>query len=78
MSDWRDLRWGAYDPVSTDGYLPSIPMRDGAAANTQKDSAYPGADRYPLPEGLRRTRKGPLNKSTGRRPLGRLLPPSPP
>jgi hypothetical protein len=76
MSDFRDKRGGPYDPVTKAGN----PQPDQVKENTTprqkaqwgsdvRPEPMPGADQvYPLPEGLERERKGPLNKDTGRRP----------
>jgi hypothetical protein len=72
QGDLQDRRQGAYDPVAN---------VHGADSGKQiaRERAQPGADGrgkpgpttsvYPhsLPEGLKRRRKGPLNKTTGRR-----------
>jgi len=76
MSDYRDTRGGAYDPVN-DFRNPQPPQVRDKPTAYQK--AQWGADvrpeplpsphqGYPLPEGLRKPRMGPLNKYTGRRP----------
>lgn len=76
MGDERDTRGGAYDPVSATGNSQPSPVRDNP---TPHEKAQWGADVrpeplpaepevYPLPEGLQRPRKGPLNKDTGRAP----------
>jgi hypothetical protein len=72
--DTRDIRSGAYDPVTKQG-LPQAPqVRD---ASTPHERAQWGADvraeplpgtEPVLPEGLLRERHGPLNPRTGRRP----------
>jgi hypothetical protein len=76
MSDARDKRGGAYDPVSKSGN-PQPPQIRTMETPHQKDQwgadvrpePVPGPDvGYPLPDGLKRQRKGPLNKETGRRP----------
>jgi hypothetical protein len=76
MSDFRDGRGGAYDPVSKAGNpqppqvaeneTPSQRAQWGAEVRSEPKS---GPDQgYPLAEGLRKHRKGPLNRDTGRRP----------
>lgn len=52
-SDLTDNRDGAYDAVNTEG----LPQSDQPEENPPQPN---------LPEGLRRERKGPLNKNTGR------------
>jgi hypothetical protein len=76
MSDYVDKQGGAYDSVTPTGN-PQLPqVKD---KQTPRQKAQWGADvrpeplpvldqGYPLPEGLRKERKGPLNKDTGRRP----------
>lgn len=77
--DKRELESGRYDPVTpptpqdvqphpTDGET----MRFGDAPPGDEPVSIDGVldpveAGHPLPEGLERTRKGPLNKSTGRR-----------
>ncbi len=74
MSDLRDERGGAYDPVNELGEpVPVDKVRD---KETPHQREQPGADvrgepelptpDAPLPEGLRRQRKGPYNKDQGR------------
>jgi hypothetical protein len=77
MPDLVDKRGGAYDPINEFG-RPQPPQVRQAASPHQKaqwgadvrPEPLPGPDEgpYPLPEGLRKERKGPLNKDTGRRP----------
>jgi hypothetical protein len=76
MSDFRDKRVGAYDPVTKAGD-PQPTQVDESATPSQRaqwgadlrPEPKPGPDQsYPLPEGLRKERQGPLNKDTGRRP----------
>ena len=73
-SDLRDTRGRAYDPVTAYG----LPQPDQAKeVRTKHQDAQSGADvrsvplpseaAAPLPEGLRRERKGPLGSTTGRR-----------
>jgi hypothetical protein len=78
MSDFRDTRGGAYDHVNEFG-KPQPPQVKDKATPQQKaqwgadvrPEPQPGPnDGYPLPEGLRKPRMGPLNKDTGRRPKG--------
>ena len=73
MSDYRDIRHGAYDPVSKDGLPQPYHVKDRTTAH-QKDQwgADVRAEPLPgtgpvLPEGLIRPRQGPLNPRTGRR-----------
>jgi hypothetical protein len=74
MSDNRDLRGGTYDPVSKEGNPQPHQVKERATAHEKSQSGadvrpkpLPGRDEpYPSPEGLRRERKAPLNKSTGR------------
>ena len=68
----QDDRQGAYDPVA------NVDAAD-FSQQTARERAQPGADvrgnpvptttgyAHSLPEGLKRRRKGPLNKTTGRR-----------
>jgi hypothetical protein len=76
LSDDRDKRGGAYDPVNKAGRPQPLQVED---KETPHQKAQWGADvrpdpqpapneGYPLPEGLRKPRTGPLNKDTGRRP----------
>jgi hypothetical protein len=72
-TDTRDIRSGAYDPVSIDGLPQPNQVRDKTTPHEQQQwgadvraEALPGTAPV-LPEGLRRPRKGPLNRSTGRR-----------
>ena len=76
MGDFRDKRGGAYDPVTSAGNPQPPQVRDKETAHQK---AQWGADvrpepqpgpymSYPIPEGLRKPRMGPLNKDTGRRP----------
>jgi hypothetical protein len=77
MPDLVDKRGGAYDPINEFG-KPRPPQVREAATPHQKaqwgaevrPEPLPGPDEgpYPLPEGLRKKRMGPLNKDTGRRP----------
>jgi hypothetical protein len=73
MSNCRDTRGGAYDPITKCGnpQPPQVKEKD------ERHSGAPMCDpsrcldqtrAYPLPEGLRKPRMGPLNKDTGRRP----------
>jgi len=76
MSDLRDERGGAYAPVASAGNPQPPQVRDNATPHqkAQGDADVrpePHAEpdlTYPLPEGLRKPRMGPLNKDTGRRP----------
>ena len=71
--DTRDVRSGAYDPVSIDGLPQTNQLSDKTTAHEQQQwGADVRADPLPgtmhgLPEGLLRPRKGPLNRRTGRR-----------
>ena len=75
-SDFVDKRGGAYDPVTPAGnpQPPQVPDKETPHQKTQwgadvRPEPQPGPDEgYPLPEGLRKPRMGPLNKDTGRRP----------
>ena len=77
MSDFVDKRGGAYDSVTETGN-PQLPQVKEDATRSQRaqlgadvrPDPLPGPDEgnYPLPEGLRKERHGPLNKDTGRRP----------
>jgi hypothetical protein len=73
MSDLRDNRDGVYDPINEQGKPPpdQVPLKP-----TAHEAAQWGADVRPdpvltenktpdLPEGLRRERKGPVNKVNG-------------
>jgi hypothetical protein len=75
MTDFRDTRGGAYDPVTKVGNPQPQQVSEDATPNQKsqwgadvrpKPRTGPDQD-YPLPEGLRKERKGPLNKDTGRR-----------
>ncbi len=71
MSDYVDKRGGAYDPVTPTGNRQPQQVKDKQTPS-QKDQwgadVRPDQGNYPLPEGLRKERMGPLNKDTGRRP----------
>jgi len=69
MSDFRDIRGGAYDPVNKFGN-PQPPQAEDKPTPRQKAPCgadvraepLPGPDEVsPLPEGLRRPPRGPLN-----------------
>jgi hypothetical protein len=71
-TDTRDVRSGAYDPVSLDGLPQPDQVRDKTSRHEQQQwgadvraEALPGTAPV-LPDGLRRPRKGPLNRRTGR------------
>jgi hypothetical protein len=75
MTDFRDTRGGAYDPVTKVGNPQPQQVSEDATPNQKsqwgadvrpKPRTGPDQD-YPLPEGLRKERKGPVNKDTGRR-----------
>jgi hypothetical protein len=73
-TDGRDLRSGTYDPISPAGKQQPHQVRDAPTAHEAaqngadvRSQPLPGAD-DPIPEGLLRERKGPLNSHTGRRP----------
>jgi hypothetical protein len=76
MSDFRDKRGGAYDHVNPTGNPQPGQVRDMETAHERaqwgadvRPEPLPGPDEgYPVPEGLRKRRMGPLNKDTGRRP----------
>ena len=72
-TDFRDTRSGAYDPVNAAGRPAPDQVQE---ATTPHEAAQGGADvradplpsqEEILPEGLRRTPKGPYNSKTGRR-----------
>ena len=71
--DTRDLRSGAYYPVSKDG-LPQLQQVKDDTAPRQREQwgadvraePLPGTEPV-LPEGLTRERSDPLNRNTGRR-----------
>ncbi|QFI75499.1 hypothetical protein F8237_25750 [Bradyrhizobium betae] len=73
MADNRDIRSGAYDPVSKDG-LPqpdqvkdkSTPHEKGQWGADVRADGLPGTEPV-LPDGLRKPRTSPLNPRTGRR-----------
>ena len=71
--DTRDLRSGAYDPVSKDGLPQPQQVKDGTAPRQREQwgadvraEPLPGTEPV-LPEGLTRERRDPLNRNTGRR-----------
>lgn len=74
MSDLRDKRGGAYDPVSKEGNPQPNQVREKPTPHEEaqggadvRPAPLPGPDEaYPTPEGLRREPKGPINRSTGR------------
>ena len=76
MSDYIDKRGGAYDSVTPAGnpQRPQVKDKQTPSQKAQwgadvRPEPLPGPDQgYPLPEGLMKERKGPLNKDTGRRP----------
>jgi hypothetical protein len=72
-TDFRDTRSGAYDAVNEPGRPAPDQVQE---ATTPHQAAQGGADVRPeplpsqeevLPEGLRRTPKGPYSSKTGRR-----------
>lgn len=75
QGDLRDLRDGAYEPGNATGKRRPLQVEE---QRTARQDAQPGADvrgdtvaaqcEDSLPEGLDRPRRGPLNKSTGRKP----------
>jgi len=77
MSDYVDKRGGTYDAVTPSGN-PQPPQVKDKRTPSQKEQwgadlrpeplPDPDQGNYPLPEGLRKVRMGPLNKDTGRRP----------
>ena len=77
MTDYVDKRGGAYDPVTPTGNPRPQKVKDKHTSSQKgqwgadvRPEPLPGPDQgnYPLPEGLRKERMGPLNKDTGRRP----------
>jgi hypothetical protein len=73
-TDGRDLRSGTYDPISPAGKQQPHQVKDAPTAHEAaqhgadvRSHPLPGTD-DPIPEGLLRERKGPLNSHTGRRP----------
>jgi hypothetical protein len=71
--DTRDLRSGAYDPVSKDGLPQPQQVKDKTTPHQQEQwgadvraEPLPGTEPV-LPEGLTRKRQDPLNPRTGRR-----------
>ncbi|MFC5322451.1 hypothetical protein [Bradyrhizobium oligotrophicum] len=71
--DTRDLRSGAYDPVSKDGLPQPQQVKDKTTPHQQEQwgadvraEPLPGTEPV-LPEGLTRQRQDPLNPRTGRR-----------
>jgi len=71
MSDLKDTRGGAYEPVSDDEK--PRPHQGKTRVSTEQSGAGDGLDpqpgrdgKYPLPTGLERERKGPLNAVAGR------------
>ena len=83
ISDFVDKHGGAYDSVTETGH-PQPPQVKEDTTRSQRAQLGagcaaeppPGPDEgnYPLPEGLRKERHGPLNKDTGRRPKGLKAP----
>ena len=75
MSDFVDKQGGAYDHVTDAGNPQPHQVKDKATPHQTaqwgadvRPEPLPGPDEcYPLPEGLRKPRMGPLNKDTGRR-----------
>lgn len=73
-TDGRDLRSGTYDPIFPAGKQQPHQVKEAPTAHEAaqhgadvRSQPLPGAD-DPIPEGLLRERKGPLNSHTGRRP----------
>jgi hypothetical protein len=73
-TDGRDLRSGTYASISPAGKQQPHQVKDAPTAHEAaqhgadvRSQPLPGAD-DPIPEGLLRERKGPLNSHTGRRP----------
>ncbi len=73
-TDNRDLRSGAYDPITREGLPQPHQVRDRTTPHEAaqhgaevRAEALPGTEPV-LPEGLVRKPKGPLNPRTGRRP----------
>jgi hypothetical protein len=78
MSDYRDTRGGAYGQVNDFGNPQPRQVRDQETPHQKaqwgadvRPDPLPGPEEgYPLPEGLRKERKGPLNKTPGGDPSG--------
>ena len=72
-TDNRDIRHGAYDPVSKEGLPQAAQVKDKTTPHQKEQvGADVRADPLPgtepiLPEGLVRPRQGPLNARSGRR-----------
>jgi hypothetical protein len=71
--DTRDIRSGAYDPVSKDGLPQPQQVKDETTPRQREQwgadiraEPVPGTEPV-LPEGLTRERRPPLNARTGRR-----------
>jgi hypothetical protein len=74
MSDFRDERRGAYDPINQAGWPQPSQVRDKTDPHQKaqwgadvRPEPLPGAGPV-LPERLVRPAKGPLNPRTGRNP----------
>lgn len=75
VADLRDPQGGTYGDITPTG----TPEEVVVEPRTPHQNAQPGADvrsepgvvSNELPEGLKHARKGPVNKSTGRRPTER-------
>ena len=73
MSDLKDDRRGAYDPVNKAGLRQPPQVKDRMTSHQKEQwgadvrpEAVPSAEPA-LPEGLVKTRQGPLNRRTGRK-----------
>jgi hypothetical protein len=72
VEDLRDPRGGTYGEITPTGAPEELVLQP----RTPNQNAQPGADvrsetlivSNELPEGLKHPRKGPMNKTTGRRP----------
>ena len=72
-TDNRDIRHGAYDPVSRNGLPQAAQVKDKTTPHQKEQvgadvraEPLPGTEPV-LPEGLVRSRQGPLNPRSGRR-----------
>lgn len=72
-TDSRDIRHGAYDPVSKDGLPQAVQVKDKTTPHQKEQvgadvraEPLPGTEPV-LPEGLVRPPQGPLNPRSGRR-----------
>jgi hypothetical protein len=69
----RDTRAGAYDPIDEEGWPQPDQVREKRTAQQDaqwgaevRSEAQPGKEPV-MPEGIRRERKGPIDKNLGRR-----------